>query len=112
AMSFQATLKGVVAVVIGGVGNIPGAIAGSLLLGLTESYGVALFGTPYRNLFAFLLLIAILVWRPNGLFGGTKRLPPEPLTGTFIAPSRPVRLPKWASAALVGVMIVLPLLVN
>jgi len=112
AMSFQATLKGVVAVVIGGVGNVPGAIAGSLLLGLTESYGVALFGTPYRNLFAFLLLIAILVWRPNGLFGGTKKLPPEPLTGTFIAPSRPIRLPTWAWAALVGVLIVLPLVVH
>ncbi len=39
-MSFQATLKGVVAQVIGGMGNVPGAIAGSLLLGLTESFGV------------------------------------------------------------------------
>jgi branched-chain amino acid transport system permease protein len=58
-MSFQATLKGVVAVVIGGVGNVPGAIVGSLLLGLVESYGIALFGTSYRNLFAFVLLIAI-----------------------------------------------------
>jgi len=112
AMSFQATLKGVVAVVIGGVGNVPGAIAGSLLLGLTESYGVALFGTPYRNLFAFLLLVAILVWRPNGLFGGSKKLPPEPLTGTFIAPSRPLQLPKWAWAALIGALFVLPLVVN
>ena len=43
-MSFQATLKGVVAQVIGGMGNVPGAIGGGLLLGLTESYGVALFG--------------------------------------------------------------------
>ncbi len=49
-MSFQATLKGVVATVVGGVGNVPGAIVGSLLLGLIESYGVALLGTPYRNL--------------------------------------------------------------
>ena len=59
AMSFQATLKGVVAQVIGGVGNVPGAIVGSLLLGLIESYGIALFGTTYRNLFAFVLLIAV-----------------------------------------------------
>jgi branched-chain amino acid transport system permease protein len=57
-MSFQATLKGVVAQVIGGVGNVPGAIVGSLLLGLIESYGIALFGTTYRNLFAFVLLIS------------------------------------------------------
>ena len=58
AMSFQATLKGVVAQVVGGIGNVPGAIVGSLLLGLVESYGVAVFGTSYRNLFAFVLLIA------------------------------------------------------
>ncbi len=44
AMSFQATLKGIVAQVIGGMGNVPGAIGGAMLLGLTESYGVALFG--------------------------------------------------------------------
>jgi len=108
AMSFQATLKGVVAVVIGGVGNIPGAIAGSMLLGLTESYGVALFGTPYRNLFAFLLLIAILVWRPNGLFGGKRALPPEPLTGTFIAPSRPLAVPTWVWVTAIAALFALP----
>ena len=68
-MSFQATLKGIVAQVIGGIGNVPGAIVGSLLLGLTESYGIALFGTTYRNLFAFVLLIAPGAARPNGLFG-------------------------------------------
>ena len=112
AMSLQATLKGVVAVVIGGVGNVPGAIAGSLLLGLTESWGVALFGTPYRNLFAFLLLIAVLVWRPNGLFGSRRILPPEPLTGTFIAPSKPLEFPRWLGAAVVALLFALPLLVG
>src|SRR5208337_4084222 len=76
AMSFQATLKGVVAQVIGGVGNVPGAMLGSLLLGLIESWGVALFGTSYRNLFAFLFLILILVLRPNGLFSSARRQPP------------------------------------
>ena len=108
AMSFQATLKGVVAVVIGGVGNVPGAIAGSLLLGLTESYGVALFGTPYRNLFAFLLLIAVLAWRPSGLFGRRRSAPPEPLTGTFIAPSQPVAVPRWVWPAAVALLFALP----
>ena len=53
AMSLHATLKGVVAEVVGGAGNVPGAVVGSLLLGLVESYGVAVFGTSYRNLFAF-----------------------------------------------------------
>ena len=71
----------------------PGAIVGSLLLGLTESYGVALFGSSYRNLFAFVLLLVILVLRPNGLFASSRQAPPEPLTGTFIAPSRPVAVP-------------------
>ncbi len=109
AMSFQATLKGVVATVVGGVGNVPGAITGSMLLGLTESYGVALFGTPYRNLFAFVLLLVILVWKPNGLFGRKRALPPEPLTGTFIAPSKPWRVPPWLLAALFAAAVVLPL---
>jgi branched-chain amino acid transport system permease protein len=93
AMSFQATLKGVVAVVIGGVGNVPGAIVGSLILGLTESYGIALFGTTYRNLFAFALLILFLVLRPNGLFGGRKTIEAEPLTGSFVAPSGAIKVP-------------------
>lgn len=95
-MSYQATLKGVVAQVIGGVGNVPGAIAGSLLLGVIESWGVGLLGSSYRNLFAYVLLIIVLVWRPNGLFSRAAARPPEPLTGTFIAPSRPVNIrPRW-----------------
>ena len=85
-MSFNAMLKGIVATVIGGIGNVPGAIFGSLLLGLTESYGIALFGATYRDLFAFVLLIAALVLRPNGLFGWSG-VHSEPLTGTFLAPS-------------------------
>ncbi|MEJ1979347.1 MAG: ABC transporter permease [Acetobacteraceae bacterium] len=109
AMSFQATLKGVVAQVIGGMGNVPGAILGSLLLGLTESYGVALFGSSYRNLFAFALLLLVLVLRPNGLFASRRATPPEPMTGTFIVPSRPVRIPAWAVAAAVVAAAVLPL---
>ncbi|RDJ27695.1 ABC transporter permease [Bosea caraganae] len=111
AMSFQATLKGVVAEVVGGVGNIPGAIVGSLILGLVESYGIALLGTSYRNLFAFILLVVILVLRPNGLFASKRQLPPEPLTGTFIAPSKPVPLPTPALLAALAVAAVLPLVI-
>jgi branched-chain amino acid transport system permease protein len=112
AMSFQATLKGVVAEVVGGVGNVPGAIVGSLILGLVESYGIALLGTSYRNLFAFILLVLILVLRPNGLFASKRQLPPEPLTGTFIAPSRPVPLPAPALLAMLAVAALLPLVVS
>ncbi|MGX5733029.1 ABC transporter permease [Bosea thiooxidans] len=109
-MGFEATLKGIVAEVVGGVGNVPGAIVGSLLLGLVESYGVALLGTSYRNLFAFVLLIAILVLRPNGLFASRRQLPPEPMTGTFVAPSKPVRVPVPLIAAAAALAIALPFL--
>jgi branched-chain amino acid transport system permease protein len=112
AMSFQATLKGVVAQVIGGMGNVPGAILGSLLLGLIESWGVALFGSSYRNLFAFALLLLILVLRPNGLFASARQAPPEPLTGTFIAPSRAPRVPPWLVAACAVAAAALPLVAD
>jgi branched-chain amino acid transport system permease protein len=108
AMSFQATLKGVVAQVIGGVGNVPGAILGGALLGLTESYGIALFGTTYRNLFAFVLLIVFLIWFPNGLFGTRSAIHAEPLVGTFIAPSRPIRVPRWLVVGVAGAALALP----
>ncbi|VVE69939.1 ABC transporter permease [Pandoraea captiosa] len=106
-MSYQATLKGVVAQVIGGVGNVPGAIAGSLLLGVIESWGVGLLGSSYRNLFAYVLLIVVLVWRPNGLFSHAASRAPEPLTGTFIAPSRPVviRARWWGAAFIVAALL-------
>lgn len=109
AMSFQATLKGVVAQVVGGVGNVPGAIAGSLLLGLVESYGIALFGTSYRNLFAFILLVIVLVLRPNGLFASRRQTPPEPMTGTFIAPSKPLNVPPKVLLGIAGLAALVPL---
>ena len=111
-MGYQAGLKGIVATIIGGMGNVPGAIAGSLLLGLVESYGIAAFGTSYRNLFAFAVLIAILVLKPNGLFTRGRSLPPEPLTGTFIAPSAPVKIPRVAIAALAVAALSLPMVVR
>jgi branched-chain amino acid transport system permease protein len=107
-MSFDATLKGVVALIIGGMGNVPGAIAGSLMLGLIESYGIALFGTSYRNLFAFAVLILILVFRPSGLFASSKDVPPEPMTGSFLARGKPVRIPVPALYAIVAFAAVLP----
>ena len=111
-MGFHAGLKGIVAQMIGGMGNVPGAIAGSLLLGLIESYGIAAFGTSYRNLFAFVVMILILVLKPNGIFSKGRGLPPEPLTGTFIAPSAPVRIPMWLVVALAIGALALPLVVR
>src|SRR5271156_4231417 len=91
------------------MGSVPGAILGSLLLGLIESWGVALFGSSYRNLFAFALLLLILVLRPNGLFSPARQAPPEPLTGTFIAPSRAIRVPPWVVVVLALLAAALPL---
>lgn len=111
-MGFQAGLKGFAAGLIGGLGNVPGAIFGSLLLGLIESYGVGLLGSSYRNLFAFVILLAVLVLKPNGIFSRGRQLPPEPLTGTFISSSKPVRIPTWAIAGMAVVALVLPLVVS
>lgn len=86
------------------------AIAGGLILGLTESYGIALFGASYRNLFAFVLLIVMLVFKPNGIFARGNEVTPEPLTGTFIARSQPLRIPPAVLAAAVAAAILLPFL--
>ena len=62
-------LKAFVAAVLGGIGNIPGAAAGGLLLGLVETTVVGLGGSTYRDAVAFAVLILILLLRPNGLLG-------------------------------------------
>lgn len=110
-MSFQATLKGFAAVVLGGLGNVPGAVLGGLLLGLVESYGVAILGATYRNLFAFVILLAVLVLRPHGLFSRRPQVASEPLTGTFIAKGGSLHLPAWLVIALTGAAFILPFLV-
>jgi branched-chain amino acid transport system permease protein len=111
-MSFQAVLKGFAANLLGGLGNVPGAVVGGLLLGLIESYGVAALGATYRNLFAFVILIGVLILRPNGLFSTRRQAPPEPLTGTFITSLRAIVLPKWAIFALAAVALALPLVIH
>ena len=88
-MGYQAGLKGIVAQMIGGMGNVPGAIAGSLLLGLIESYGIAAFGTSYRNLFAFVVMILILVLKPNGIFAERAKPSARAADGHFHRAERP-----------------------
>lgn len=62
-------LKAFVAAVLGGIGNIPGAAAGGVVLGLVETLVVALGGSTYRDAVAFGVLILILLFRPTGLLG-------------------------------------------
>lgn len=62
-------LKAFVAAVLGGIGSLPGAVVGGLLMGLSEEMVVAYLSSTYRDALAFGLLIVILVFRPSGLFG-------------------------------------------
>jgi branched-chain amino acid transport system permease protein len=65
-------IKGLAVALAGGIGNVTGAVVIGLTLGLVETYGSAYtFGPEWQNGYAFVLLIAILAWRPNGLFRGT-----------------------------------------
>jgi branched-chain amino acid transport system permease protein len=57
------------AAVLGGIGNLRGALLGGLLLGLLESYASSLFGTAWQHAVAFVLLVLILMFRPTGLLG-------------------------------------------
>ena len=68
-MGFTIGLKAFTAAVIGGIGSIPGAMLGGLLLGLLEAGGTQLLGSQWKDVFAFGLLILILILRPNGLLG-------------------------------------------
>ncbi|MDE2516250.1 MAG: branched-chain amino acid ABC transporter permease [Rhodospirillales bacterium] len=62
-------LKAFAANIIGGYGNIPGAILGGLIIGLAETLGAAYISTPYKDAFGFLILLLVLLVRPRGLFG-------------------------------------------
>jgi branched-chain amino acid transport system permease protein len=64
-------LKAFVAAVLGGIGSVPGAMAGGLLLGLTEEYVAGYTDSSYRDAIAFTVLILVLLLRPAGLFGRT-----------------------------------------
>jgi branched-chain amino acid transport system permease protein len=72
-MGFVPGLKAFIAAVLGGIGNIPGAFLGGLLLGIIEALGSAYLpmGSQYRDAFAFVILILILSFRPSGLLGST-----------------------------------------
>ena len=70
-MGFFPGLKAFIAAVLGGIGNIPGAFLGGLVLGMVESLGSAYLpiGSQYRDAFAFVILILLLSFKPNGLLG-------------------------------------------
>tara|TARA_B100001013_G_C24587811_1_gene433519 strand:+ start:366 stop:1277 length:912 start_codon:yes stop_codon:yes gene_type:complete len=66
-------IKAFVIIVLGGMGSIPGAVIAAIILGLVESLGSIYLSVAYRDVFAFLVLIGVLLFRPHGLFGQKER---------------------------------------
>lgn len=66
---YLAGLKAFTAAVLGGIGNIPGAMAGGILIGLAEGLGAGYISSEWKNVFAFVILVLILLFKPTGLFG-------------------------------------------
>jgi branched-chain amino acid transport system permease protein len=72
-IGFLAGVKAFTAAVLGGIGNIPGAVLGGLVLGLAESFAAGYVSSSYEDVFAFGILVLILILRPSGLLGKAVR---------------------------------------
>jgi branched-chain amino acid transport system permease protein len=68
-IGFIAGIKAFVAAVLGGIGSMPGAVLGSLVLGCAESFFTGFVSSDYEDVFAFLILVFILIFRPAGILG-------------------------------------------
>jgi branched-chain amino acid transport system permease protein len=68
-MGYTAGLKAFTAAVLGGIGSIPGAMLGGIVLGLIENFGASYVSSIYKDAFAFIVLIVTLIIRPAGLLG-------------------------------------------
>ena len=71
-MGIMPGLKAFVAAVLGGIGNIPGAFVGALIMGQAETLSAAYISTPMRDAIAFAILIIVLLFKPTGIFGETQ----------------------------------------
>jgi branched-chain amino acid transport system permease protein len=68
-MGFIAGLKAFTAAVVGGIGSIPGAMLGGLLIGMAEAYTTGYISSTFQNLIVFGLLVLVLLIKPTGLLG-------------------------------------------
>jgi branched-chain amino acid transport system permease protein len=68
-IGFTPGLKAFTAAVLGGIGNVRGAMIGGMLLGIVENLSVACIATSWRDVVAFGILVIVLLFRPTGLFG-------------------------------------------
>lgn len=62
-------VKGFAVLILGGLGSIPGAIVGGMILGVSEAMAAGFIASAYKDVIAFLVMIAVLLWRPEGLMG-------------------------------------------
>lgn len=69
AMGYSYGLKAFSAAILGGIGSIPGAVLGGLIIGVVESLGAAYISSGYRDAFAFGILIVVLIFKPTGILG-------------------------------------------
>jgi len=68
-MGVMPGLKAFIAAVLGGIGSVPGAVLGALIMGQSETMTTAYLSSTYRDGIAFVLLIAVLLWKPTGILG-------------------------------------------
>jgi branched-chain amino acid transport system permease protein len=68
-MGWTYGLKAFTAAIMGGIGNIPGAMIGGLLLGVLEILGAGYISSAWKDAFVFVILIVLLIFRPRGLLG-------------------------------------------
>lgn len=98
---YLAVIQGIAAATLGGLGSLPGAVVGGILLGIAEAFGVYWWGDSARPLVTFGVLLLVLWIRPAGLFGKRSAIAREPLTGTFFARAQAITLKPWQVALLV-----------
>ena len=72
-MGFTPGIKAFTAAVLGGIGNIPGAMIGGYLLGVSEAIGVQFLPAVYKDLVAFSLLVLFLIFKPTGILGKSEQ---------------------------------------
>src|SRR4051795_11115080 len=68
-MGFQAGLFAFIAAVVGGIGNLPGAVLGGMIIGLAESFSIGYLSSTFQQAIVFVILIAVMLVRPSGLLG-------------------------------------------